>query len=225
MIAVKQLIGKDESALVAVGPHCLHRDVVNDWLALQQAASLQGFDLTIASAYRSFNRQLAIWNDKVADRRPVLDAQGCVLDISGMTDEALLFAILQWSALPGGSRHHWGTDIDIYDRAAVPDSYVVQLTEEESAGNGVFSGLHQWLDECIECSEAHGFYRPYTASALNNKVAPERWHLSHWQTSQTFSCELSAERLYQVLEQQQDLALLDTILANFDEIFTQYIRI
>lgn len=224
MIPLAQLIGKDESALVAVGPHFLHRDVASDWLALQQAASLSGFDLAIASAYRSFNRQLAIWNDKVEGRRPVLDAQGCALDIRHMTDKALLFAILQWSALPGGSRHHWGTDIDIYDRAAVPENYVVQLTEQECVGKGVFSSMHQWLDDCIDCNQAYGFYRPYSAEVLGNKIAPERWHLSHKQTSQMFNQELSATRLIQIIEQQHDLGLRDTILLNFDEIFTQYIR-
>ena len=32
-------------------------------------------------------------------------------------------AILLWSALPGASRHHWGTDFDVFDRAAVPPDY------------------------------------------------------------------------------------------------------
>ena len=36
------------------------------------------------------------------------------------TTAARIDAILCWSALPGGSRHHWGTDCDVIDAAALP---------------------------------------------------------------------------------------------------------
>ena len=36
-----------------------------------------------------------------------------------LAPDALIETILLWSALPGGSRHHWGTDVDVFDAAAV----------------------------------------------------------------------------------------------------------
>lgn len=221
MISTAQVVGKDKSALQAVGTHWLHSETVSDWQALQAAAKKDGFELAIASAYRSFDRQMLIWNEKAEGKRPMFDSNGKPLDIHQLSDTEKVFAILKWSALPGGSRHHWGTDIDIYDLAAVPDDYAVQLSDEEVSDTGVFGALHQWLDNCIDCDRAFSFYRPY--QTLGQGVAPERWHLSHAAVSQRYSQCLSADMLYQVLEQEPTMQLRDTVLAHFDKIFAQYI--
>ena len=42
----------------------IHRQIIEPLLDLQQAASKAGFDLKICSAFRSFERQLIIWNGK-----------------------------------------------------------------------------------------------------------------------------------------------------------------
>ena len=222
MISIEQLVGKDDSALVAVLQHFLHRDIVDDWSALQAAATEAGFDLAVVSAYRSFERQLFIWNEKADGRRPLLDANGALLDITSLDDKSMVFAILRWSALPGGSRHHWGTDIDVYDRAAVPSDYAVQLVDSEVNQGGVFTALHDWLDGRIKTNSANGFYRPYQGAVVNG-IATERWHLSHRLTAERFSRLLTAETLYALLQQETDMRLRDTVLANFDEIFARFI--
>ena len=222
LISIEQLVGKDDSALVAVHQHFLHRDIVADWTALQAAATEVGFDLAVVSAYRSFERQLFIWNEKADGRRPLLDANGAVLDVTSLDDKSVVFAILHWSALPGGSRHHWGTDIDVYDRAAVPSNYAVQLVDSEVNQGGVFAALHDWLDARINTNSANGFYRPYQGAVVNG-VAAERWHLSHQVTAEHFSRLLTAETLYALLQQETDMRLRDTVLANFDEIFARFI--
>ena len=213
---------KQSHSLVSVPPHFLHRDIIDDWSALQLASIEAGFDLAVVSAYRSFERQLLIWNEKANGKRPLLDADGSVLDVSDLDERSAVFAILRWSALPGGSRHHWGTDIDVYDRAAVASEYGVQLVAEEVNKGGVFDPMHNWLDTRIEASRAHGFYRPYQGGASQG-VAAERWHLSHRPTAEHFSRLLTAETLYGLLEQEANMCLRDTVLANFDEIFTRYI--
>ena len=38
-----------------------------------------------------------------------------------------MVGILEWSALPGASRHHWGSEFDVFDLAALPEGYRVQL--------------------------------------------------------------------------------------------------
>ena len=56
----------------------------------------------------------------MARERPLLDANNQPLDALQLGETERLHAILHWSALPGTSRHHWGTDLDIYDPDCLP---------------------------------------------------------------------------------------------------------
>ena len=109
----------------------VHRAMVNAWQALVVDARAAGFEPAIVSGFRNYQRQLLIWNAKANGERVLLDSAGVPLDPSGLDEWQLVQAILRWSALPGASRHHWGTDIDVYDCAAVDDTYTVQLTPDE----------------------------------------------------------------------------------------------
>ncbi|MFN2168980.1 MAG: M15 family metallopeptidase, partial [Anaerolineae bacterium] len=120
-----------------------------------------GFELAIASSFRSFERQRAIWNAKACGARPVHDDVGCAIDMARLDPAQQLRAILRFSALPGASRHHWGTDLDVYDAAAVAPGYQLRLSPEEVADEGVFGPLHRWLDGRMAAGRSHGFYRPY----------------------------------------------------------------
>ena len=111
------LTGQTDSHLAEVST--LHQtllaehNVHHDLMALVNAADTAGFQLEIASGFRDFSRQLLIWNNKFSGQRTMLDSHSQPLDPSRLSDEEKLFAILRWSALPGTSRHHWGTDFDI----------------------------------------------------------------------------------------------------------------
>ncbi len=200
--------------------HAMHQQVLAPFQALQRAAGIEGFKLTIASAYRDFPRQMAIWNDKAAGRRPVYDTHGLPLDISVLDQWQLAQAILRWSALPGASRHHWGTDIDIYDVAAVPEGYDVQLTAAEVSGNGPFVALHDWLDKKIYNNESEGFFRPYLRDL--GGIAPERWHLSYAPLAAQYQRELSQNYLVDILRS-QPILLKEVLLDHIDEIYRRYI--
>jgi LAS superfamily LD-carboxypeptidase LdcB len=143
------------------------------WQALVAAAAKAGIELAAVSAYRSFAQQEAIWNAKWRGERPVLNRAGEGVEMARLNDAERMAAILAWSALPGASRHHWGTEFDIIDRAALPKGYVVQLVPREYAAGGPFEKLGRWLDEHLE---GHGFHRPYRRDL--GGVAPEPWHLS-----------------------------------------------
>ena len=88
---------------------------------LQELARRDGLNLRAASGFRSFERQLRIFSGKMDGSRPVLDRNEQPLDIRGMDPEQLIRAILVFSAVPGLSRHHFGTDIDVYDPDLVPE--------------------------------------------------------------------------------------------------------
>ncbi|TMP49750.1 M15 family metallopeptidase, partial [Pseudoalteromonas sp. S1612] len=103
--------------------HRLHSAIISDFLALQSAVKKAGFDLTIASSYRDFNRQSIIWNNKFLGIRPVFNKQQEVVDLTKLSDIDKCIAIMLYSALPGASRHHLGTDLDVFEKAEVTDDY------------------------------------------------------------------------------------------------------
>src|SRR5262249_8973775 len=149
--------------------------------ALSEAAGASGFELKVVSAFRDFATQLRIWNEKATGRRPLLDERSQPLDPARLTREQILHAILRWSAVPGASRHHWGTDFDVVAARAMPEGYRVRLVPEEVERDGLFAPFHDWLDGNLA---KFGFFRPYAVD--RGGVSPERWHLSYAPVAQRY---------------------------------------
>ena len=82
---------------------------------MRAAAAADGIDLVAFSSFRDFDRQLAIWNGKFRGERPMQDRAGRRSTPGALSPAERVAAILWWSALPGASRHHWGTDFDVMD--------------------------------------------------------------------------------------------------------------
>jgi len=206
-----------ESALLGAP---VHAEVVEPFLHLKEDARRGGFDLQVLSGFRSFERQLSIWNRKALGVLPVLDSDAQPLEIEGLSGEELVFAILRWSALPGASRHHWGTDLDVFDAAARPEGYEIELIPEEVDSGGMFGPLHDWLDRRIAASEAHGFFRPYDKDRTG--VAPERWHLSQGPVAGPLEQRLSVGLLRETVLR-ADIELKEVIVGNLDEIYMRFV--
>jgi LAS superfamily LD-carboxypeptidase LdcB len=170
----------------------IHAQVFAALVSLMDNAKTAGFDMRVASGFRSFDRQLLIWNNKAKGLRPVLDETGQVLDLSRLSDGEKMFAILRWSALPGASRHHWGTDIDVYDASRMAADYHVQLTLEETQGNGPFAEFHRWLSQELQATP-DDFFRPYIAGV--GSISPEPWHLSYAPLARIFALQLTEDIL------------------------------
>ena len=200
----------------------VHEQLVAPFLVLNARANKVGFNLSLVSGFRDFNRQLAIWNAKAEGGRPVLGANSQPVNIEELSPWQLCQAILRWSALPGASRHHWGTDIDVYDSAAVNENYVVQLVDAEVMSGGPFAPLHNWLDQQIDSGNAEGFFRPYQID--RGGIAPERWHLSYAPLAAEFQRQFNLDDLVTLIKQ-QPLALKDTVLENIEEIFQRFIEV
>lgn len=198
----------------------VHEGVVAPFLALKRDAQAEGFDLRILSGFRSFDRQLSIWNRKARGEQEVLDDDAVPLDVEKMSDQDLVFAILRWSALPGCSRHHWGTDLDVYDAAATPAGYEIQLIPAEVDVGGMFGPLHQWLDDRIANGDSYGFVRPYDVDRQG--VAPERWHISYNPLAASYQRALTAEVSRNAIER-ANMVLKDTVLLHIDEIHKRFI--
>jgi LAS superfamily LD-carboxypeptidase LdcB len=214
-----QLTGRSRDHIVdlAEPPCSLHYAVVLPFLGLRAAAEDDGIDLVPASSFRDFDRQLAIWNGKHRGERELLGADGALLDAHALDDDARVAAILHWSALPGASRHHWGTDFDVIDRVAMPEGYRVRFVTGEYAPGGVFARLDEWLSAH---AASHGFYRPYTT--WRGGVQPEPWHLSYAPVADVALRAFNVD----VLREALDAAPLDARAAverRLPEIFERYV--
>lgn len=215
-----QLLGLDESHLILVGrgPHRLTAATAAAFNDMQVAAAHEGFNLQAASSWRGFERQLAIWNGKWRGERPLLDADNQPLDALQLDDMERLHAILRWSALPGTSRHHWGTDLDIYDPDSLPVGTRLALEPWEYEAGGWFADLGEWLGDHMA---DFGFFLPY-AKPLDaaQGVAYEPWHIS-------FAPESGEQRLdpdaLALCLQQADIEGKECILAHLDEILARYV--
>lgn len=195
----------------------LHRDVVAPARALRAAAAAAGIDLEFVSSFREFARQAAIWNAKFRGERALLDRHGRALDAGNLSESERVEAILLWSALPGASRHHWGTDLDVIDRAAVPPDYRPQLTVAEYTGDGPFARLNEWLAANLG---NHGFFRPYLTD--RGGVHPEPWHVSYAPIAGAALPRLSVEVLRETLEQ-SDVCGRERILDQLPAIHAKYV--
>jgi LAS superfamily LD-carboxypeptidase LdcB len=209
-----ELTGRARTHLVQFDEprYAIHKAVQEPFFALRDAAEKAGFALHPFSAFRDFDAQLKIWNNKFSGERPLYDQHGVAQDFASLSPEQIVDCILNWSAVPGASRHHWGCDIDVVDTARVPADYKVKLLPEESAPGGVFYDLHLWLDKNIE---AFGFFRPY--QKYQGGFYAEAWHLSYWPISkpalEALTLDILLERLPKVFESHvQNICLPRTMM-------------
>lgn len=218
---VDVLTGKTTEHLVQlVGTELLvHKQMLKDFLRLQAAAKDSGFDLQICSAFRDYDRQLSIWNAKATGKRTLFDERENPLEFSRLSQSEVVFAILRWSALPGCSRHHWGSDIDVYD-ASKQARDEVKLVPSECTGSGPSAGLHDWLDQRMQAGESFSFFRPYSTD--RGGVSPERWHLSYWPVARRMIDHFTFPLFKRSIEE-SSIELKSTVLEHADDIFHRFI--
>ncbi|MDP5291002.1 M15 family metallopeptidase [Oceanimonas sp. CHS3-5] len=212
------LLGLDERHLVPLAEpgHRLRAEAREAFVALQAAAAGAGFNLAPASSFRGFERQLAIWNGKFDGSRPLLDADSRPQDALALSEPERIHAILRWSALPGTSRHHWGTDLDIYDPSLLPAGGKLQLEPWEYEQGGYFYPLSQWLNTHMQ---RFGFYLPYAGA---RGVGAEPWHLSYRPLARECEHQLTPALLANALATRPILGKTH-ILNMLDDIFARYI--
>ena len=136
----------------AVKPIYLNAMVYSAFKEMHAAAKNDGIELKILSGTRNFNEQKAIWERKW-NRLDSLEASERAQNI------------LKFSAMPGTSRHHWGTDIDLN---SLENSYF-----EEGRGKAEY----EWL---VKNAKNYGFYQVYTARESGRTgYEEEKWHWSY----------------------------------------------
>ena len=195
----------------------IHTDALEPFLDMKADAARAGIDIAIVSSFRDFAAQQRIWDLKYRGERPLYDADGNVRDHASLSPEELVDAILCWSAIPGGSRHHWGTELDVVDAAAMAEGYRVRLVPAEAEPGGVFYALHCWLDANMM---RYGFFRPYTT--FRGGVLPEAWHLSYAPVSTPALQALTPQVLAEAIES-SDMLGKDIVVRRLRQIYDRYV--
>jgi zinc D-Ala-D-Ala carboxypeptidase len=141
----------------------LRQEAYHAFVAMREAALADGIVLTVLSATRDFQHQKRIWENKWHGRQ-ILHGNILATDIQDTAERAL--EILRFSAMPGTSRHHWGTDVDLN---SLNNSYF-------ESGQGL--RVYEWLKDN---AGAFGFCQPYTRHGQQREggYEEERWHWSY----------------------------------------------
>ena len=130
---------------------------------MRQAALEEGIQIEVVSAFRSFQRQKEIYEGKYKR-----------FTNEGLSPQAAIDKIIEYSTIPGTSRHHWGTDLDLID--GKPPRPKSVLNAANFHGKGPFCKLKEWLDlHAVE----FGFYEVYTDQPDRKGFYYEPWHWSY----------------------------------------------
>ena len=141
----------------------LHPEAHTAFLKMKSAALEEGVSIKILSGYRSFEKQKVIWNRKYKN-----------FISKGIPPKKALETIIEYSTLPGTSRHHWGTEIDVIDDSVKKPAYY--LVEKNFIKGGSYEKLKNWMDLN---SEKFGFYLVYTNNSSRKGFKYEPWHYSY----------------------------------------------
>ncbi|RMA57774.1 M15 family metallopeptidase [Ulvibacter antarcticus] len=160
-----QLIGKGNKDIVGnTYTSKMQKDTSEAFQKMKLAASEENIQIEVVSAYRSFQRQKEIYEGKYKK-----------FTKQGLSPMAAIEKIIEYSTIPGTSRHHWGTDIDIIDANAKPRPASV-LQPQLFHGDGPFCKLKDWL---TKNAATYGFYEVYTDNANRKGFKYEPWHFSY----------------------------------------------
>jgi LAS superfamily LD-carboxypeptidase LdcB len=184
---------------------------------MRRAALAAGLSLQPVSSFRDFEHQLAIWNAKFSGERPVYDADGHTLDALRLPPPERVDAILRWSALPGASRHHWGSDLDLVDANAIAPGYRVQLIPAEFSPSGPFAPLAEWLETH---AARFGFFRPFRG--VLSGVQAEPWHFSFAPVAESARRALSPSVLQAALAA-APLMGKEAVMERLEELHSRYV--
>ena len=157
-----ELIGKSKPDLF--GTHYKLRAEAHDaFLKMQKAALKDGIKIRIVSSYRSYRHQNTIWKRKYNK-----------YIYNGLSPEKAINKITEYSTIPGTSRHHWGTDIDIIDASYQIPKKVLLVSNYNK--QGIYYKLKKWMDKN---APNYGFYLVYTNDDNRKGIHHEPWHYSY----------------------------------------------
>lgn len=140
----------------------LRKEAYTAFKEMYDAAKKDGITLRIISATRNFEAQKSIWEAKWTGGRLV---GGKNLSTAIKDAEQRARKILEYSSMPGTSRHHWGTDMDL------------NSLENSFFAKGEGKKIYDWL---TANAATYGFCQPYSNKAEGRTgYEEEKWHWSY----------------------------------------------
>ncbi len=158
-----QLIGKEHPQLYGMG-FKLQKQAFDAFVKMRKAALKDGIKIKVVSSFRSYEHQNRIWKNKYLHYTK-----------KGLTPQQAIAKIIEYSTIPGTSRHHWATDIDVID-GAVKKPLDDVLQAKYFTTDAVYEPLKKWLDKN---ANTYGFYLVYTDEPSRKGFKYEPWHYSY----------------------------------------------
>ena len=160
---IEELMGKANIELFGKDLQ-LRKEAYEAFVNMKKAAYSDGIDLKVISSYRSFEHQARIWDRKYSN----------YVDDEGLEPQDAIDKIIEYSTIPGTSRHHWGTDVDLVDGYQKVDGDV--LDPEKFVAGKPYESFRKWMDEN---SKKYDFYLVYTDDPKRKGFKYEPWHYSY----------------------------------------------
>ena len=167
------LTGMDNSKIVRDTIQ-LERQTYAAFIKMKDAAEKDGIKIKLVSGFRDFQRQLTIWNNKYKKFTEEFSLDG----------SSAIKEIIRFSTIPGTSRHHWGTEIDIIDKNFENEKNL--LISKKYEEGGIFNSLKKWMDKN---SEKFGFYIVYDDDINRPGFEYEPWHYTYKPVSDFYQRE------------------------------------
>ena len=169
-IDYKTLLGIEHSNLVGDSIK-LEKNTFIAMEKMRKAALLDGVKIKVVSGFRDFERQKQIWNRKFKK----FTTENNLSDLDAIKE------IIRFSTIPGTSRHHWGTEIDVIDEDFKNEKNL--LISKKYEEGGIFEKLKKWMDNN---SQKFGFYLTYDNNINRKGFEYEPWHYSYLPESKRY---------------------------------------
>ncbi len=226
LMTPEQLLGLEQSHLLTIEDNiellgqkfqCHHEALIPLAKLIRQSEN-DGIPLRVVSSYRSFEQQVAIWNNKFYQDVVLNLRDGRTVNSQELAISDRVNAILNYSAIPGASRHHWGTDFDVFDASAIDKGYKPELLETEFEAQGPCGNLHHWLKENLA---QYDFFKPYVEDL--GGIACEPWHISYAPIATPALKEFPVGLLQQQIEN-SEIGGKEIILGKLNALVEKYVR-
>jgi hypothetical protein len=177
--------------------------VMQSYWKLKEKAAQDGLHLVLVSGYRSFKSQTGIWNryDRLYRKTDKLDAEGRVR------------AAMSLVSVPGLSRHHWGTELDISEKKLRG-----QLVNVQPATPAKVVEFYNWMEHN---APQFGFCKVYLGK--RGAVRDEPWHWSYFPYSRHYEEQfMEIKDFSKILDDRVDD--VKYLRNHFEEVFKQETR-
>ncbi|HXL73518.1 MAG TPA: D-alanyl-D-alanine carboxypeptidase family protein [bacterium] len=196
----EHLLGFMAPAGMIEDPESGHRalpGVMQAFWRFKKQAKTDGWNLILVSAYRSYRDQRRVWNQ----------SDDSYLQRGATNQKKRVEAVMSLVSVPGLSRHHWGTELDISE-ASIRGKLV---NVEPDTPERVLK-FYAWMQKN---APQYGFCQVYLGQ--NGSVHNEPWHWSFLPYSKTYQKQFMAiknfKRIFDV-----NVEDVDYLMKNFNRI-------